>query len=230
MALLLKGYPSGDSSFLCDDSIPPVHYCTVVKTSGSTPADQNHLASPLSLSSDLSLSLARLLSFCASSSRSWGSGARVAVATCPIPIAGWIIPGLCSPPPPTPHNAHTKQTHTHQLLHLCLFQQDLPSKRQLFFDFSFFSDIFSSSAFSLHLSLYVSLQSARSGGDIFCDSQSQMKYAFINGLFIGSAMPLWVFPSCLLHWQGISLKSVTGMDRILRGRIGHLQLSKLFQD
>lgn len=140
MAWLLRGYPSGDSGFLCDGSIPSVHYRTVVKTSGSTPAHQSIPPPPLP-SPSVCLSLAHSLSFCASSSRSGGSGARVAVATCPIPIAGWIIPGLCYPATSSsPQCTHKTDTHAPA-------SSPLPSTRQYSFWCFFPSFVFSSSHF-----------------------------------------------------------------------------------
>lgn len=93
MTHLLRGYFSRVSCLLCDGSIHPVHYRTVVKTSGSPPAHWSHLPSPpplplpllRSVSSSLTHSLACFHSLPAPAGLG-GSGARVAVATCPSPI------------------------------------------------------------------------------------------------------------------------------------------------
>lgn len=47
----------------CDDSIPPVHYCTAVKTSGSTSADRRHPTSSIpSFTSSVTLACSHFLS------------------------------------------------------------------------------------------------------------------------------------------------------------------------
>ncbi len=129
MALLLRGYPSRDSSFLCDDSIPPVHYRTVVKTFGSTPADQDHLASP-------PFPLLRSVSLLLACSHSVPAPAGLGDQEPGLPwqlVQSLSLDGSsldCVPhhlPLPT---MHIQNRHTHQLLHLCLFQQDLPSRRK----------------------------------------------------------------------------------------------------
>lgn len=77
------------------------------------------------------LSPARLLSFCASSSRSGGSGARVAVATCPIPIAGWIISRFCHLQ--LPKCTHNSDTHANFFTSASFSteQRDLSPERQM---------------------------------------------------------------------------------------------------
>lgn len=163
---------------------------------------------PLLQSVCLSVSLSRalLLSFCASSSWSGRSGARVAVATCPIPIAGWIIPGLCSPSHLTPHNAHTKQTHTCHLLHLCLFQHDFSSKIQ-------------SCHFLIRppfLFICHSVSLSQPGQSVAAESDEISLYALFK----------WSYSQpCLC---GISHNAYSaGKDRILQGRIRYLHVPKL---
>lgn len=92
-----------------------LYCCRNLWQHSSSPKVIWHPSPPSPPLQSICLSLSRsllLLSFCASSSWSGRSGARVAVATCPIPIAGWIIPGLCFPRHIRLPTTHTQDQHT----------------------------------------------------------------------------------------------------------------------